>query len=235
MIEKHFEPDRLSPSHLSIESLISSSLSQISKYDLLAGHFDYAVTLALPRPNIKRIAIFRDPIERLISFYRFHRAHPYSERQLDFVALAQDLTPSEFFRHERVLSSTRLNNTYMRTFGTCLRLPIVADAADNETSAALELAAIKIRGLDAIGLTERMQDSVTLIWRVLGFAPPEKIRATHRTDEFVTRPGFTRPAPVERTADLEAAVAPLVSMDLHLYEIAKETFSTQLAINGQNG
>jgi Sulfotransferase family len=229
LLKSGFDPQRITFPHLAAEALHSRSLSQISKYDLLAGHFDYATTLALPRPNIRRIALFRDPIERLLSFYRFHRAHPRAKRPMEFVDLAQDLTPREFFMHERVRSSPRLNNAYLRTFGTCLSLPIRADARESETSEACDLAAGRIRGLDAIGLTERMQESVALICRALGFVPPDEMHWHHRTDDLTTNPGFSKPEPIERTADLEAAMEPLVRVDRELYELAKESFSARLA------
>lgn len=224
-----FDPQRVTSSHLPLNFLHSRSISEIIKYDLIVGHFDYATTLALPRPNIKRIALFRDPIERLISFYRFHRAHPKAKRRMEFVELAQNLTPREFFSHERIRSSARLNNAYLRTFGTCLSLPVI-DTQDSVTAEARELAAARIRGLDAIGLTERMQESVAAICRALGVVPPNEMGWQHRTDDFAKlNPAFSKPEPIERTADLEAALEPLVRMDLELYRIAKETFSNRLA------
>jgi hypothetical protein len=233
ILEKQFEPGRLSPSHLSMNSLFSRSIAEISNYDLISGHFDYAATLSLPRRNIKRLAIFRDPIERLISFYRFHRAHPVSKRPLDFVALAQDLKPEEFFQHKQVLCSPRLNNVYLRTFGTCLSLPLSEEADKKELAVAFDLATTRIQSLDAIGITERMTESVALVCYALGLAAPYEIRSTHRTDDFVGQAqGFTRPEPVERSDALEAVIAPLVNMDLKLYEIAQKTFFDRLsAIN----
>jgi Sulfotransferase family len=230
VLKNGFDPQRITSSHLAMDALHSLSLSEITKYDLIAGHFDYATTIALPRPQIKRIALFRDPIDRLISFYRFHKAHPIAKRRMNFVELAQDLTPMEFFRHERVRSSPRLNNAYLRTFGTCLSLPVASETKGNETSESRELAATRIRELDAVGITERMQESVTLICGVLGFFPPDKMHRHHRTDDFATRnQGFSKPEPIERSAELEAAMEPLISMDLDLYRVAKETFSSRLA------
>jgi hypothetical protein len=78
-----------------------------------------------------------------------------------------------------------------------------------------------------------MKESVNLICHALGFAPPEEIHSTHRTDEFAGQlEGFIRPEPVERSEALEAALAPLVREDLKLYDIAQKTFNERLnAIN----
>lgn len=229
ILEKHFDPSRRSSSHLSMHSLFSRSVAEVSNYDLISGHFDYAATLALPRRNIQRLAIFREPRERLISFYRFHRAHPVSKRQMEFVALAQDLNPIEFFQHEDVLRSPILNNGYLKTFGSRLSLSLDSEADENKLAVAFDLATTRIRGLDAIGITERMTDSVNLICHALDFSPPDEIHSTHRADEFAGQvQGFTRPEPVERSDSLEAAMAPLVSMDLKLYGIAQEVFIARL-------
>ncbi len=232
ILEKQFDPCRRSPSHLSMYSFFSSPVAKLSSYDFISGHLDYAATLALPGGNIKRLAIFREPRERLISFYRFHRAHPVSSRNkvdMEFVALAQDLNPIEFFQHKYVLCSPRTNNTYLRTFGSSLALPIDLDTDKNTLVDAFDTAKARIQGLNAIGITERMKESVTLICNALGFAPPEKIHSTHRTDEFAgQQKGFTRPEPVERSEALDAAMAPLVSMDLKLYDIVQQIFVERL-------
>ena len=228
VLKKDFDPQRITSAHLAQNVLHSLPMSEIVKYDLIAGHFDYATTLALPRPSIRRIALFRDPIDRLISFYRFHRAHPKAKRNMEFVELAQNLPPEGFFLSERVQSSPRLNNAYLRTFGTCLSQPITCDGC--ERSELRDLAAARIRGLDAIGITERMEESVALVCRALGFVPPDEIHWRHRTDDFARlNKDFSKPEPIERTPDLEAAMEPLVSTDVDLYRVAKETFSARFA------
>ena len=126
-------------------------------------------------------------------------------------------------------TSPRPNNVYLRTFGTCLSLPIT-DEREREILQAHELAVARISGLDGIGVTERMEELVALICRSLDVMPPDVLQWQHRTDDFAKgNPAFSKPDPVERTTDLDAVMEPLVCIDLDLYASAKKVFAARLA------
>lgn len=72
----NYAPDRASPSHysyLSDFSLIDNA------YDFFSCHIDYDTALRIPRASKRLVALFREPIERLISQYRFWKSHPLSD------------------------------------------------------------------------------------------------------------------------------------------------------------
>ena len=73
VLASNYDPDRASPSHysyLSEFSLIDNT------YDFISSHIDYDAALRIPRASKRLITLFREPIERLISQYRFWRSHP---------------------------------------------------------------------------------------------------------------------------------------------------------------
>jgi hypothetical protein len=228
-IKDHFAPDRVSSPH--IFELGSLPLQELASYDLVSGHFDYFTSSFIPRRLVLRASLFRDPVERLISLYRFLRSHPAYMRQGHvYMDLAGRLGPEDFFRQPQVLASPRFNNAYYRTFGTTLfgAVDEAQDKRDLRTNA--ELAIKRIRGLVGIGLTHRMKESIDSILRQLVLPPPRAFETRHQTDEFAKSvKGFVAVPPVEVTPQLTRALAPLVAVDTELYRVATEEFEKRLS------
>jgi hypothetical protein len=229
ILTPHFEPEKISPPHLSI--LHHFSMADLSEFELVSGHFDFFSTMLIPSTRLRRISIFRDPVDRLISFYRYTRAHPDSSRDAnEFVSLAHALTPSEFFSHELVLRSPRTNNAYLRAFGISGYTDVPTSESDADVASAIELASQRIRGLDALGLTERMPESVYLICRALGLQQPCVIRRMNDSENLASEmAGFAPAEQVEITPDLLDSMLPLVRHDRELYRIAQAEFDRRLA------
>lgn len=229
LFSKYFDADRVSPIHMF--NLHDLSALELAYYDFISGHIDYATTAIIPRPMLKRIAIFRDPVERLISFYRFHRCHPSVMAEAnEFVALAQRYEPDAFFRHPSVVGSPRLNNAYLRAFGTSYKR-VSVEESKKEVADALEIARMRILCLDALGLTEQMNRSVHAMLKQLGFEPPREFESAHRTDEFAQKiEGFSEAPKVVKTEELCNAIEPLVHADRILYEAATIEFQQRTSL-----
>ena len=111
-------------------ALHSYSPAQLAKYDFFAGHFDYFSLRFIPRQRVRCLSLFREPCQRLISAYRYGRAHPPSGEFADDlgIKLANELTAEEFFEHEYVISSTWTNNAYLFFFGSSLEDRVTLEA-----------------------------------------------------------------------------------------------------------
>ncbi len=101
VLTANYAPDRASPSHysyLSEFSLIDNT------YDFFSCHIDYDTALRIPRASKQFVALFREPVERLISQYRFWRSHPVSSSsgEYDPSRLAKELSPEDFFNHPQI-------------------------------------------------------------------------------------------------------------------------------------
>ena len=55
--------------------------SELANFKYISGHMDYNDTVHLPYKTVFRIAVLREPVERLISVYRFQKAHPLKDRK----------------------------------------------------------------------------------------------------------------------------------------------------------
>jgi len=225
ILRGRFSRDRICPERLN--QLHLHSAAELGWYDFFAGHFDYMSKNFIPRQRVRCLSILRDPIRRLISLYRFSRSHtPTGEFASNkMVALANEFCVEEFFEHKYVTSLSTINNSYLFTFGSSLEDKTEALAEEGFRARTLAQATQRILGLEAIGITERFQDSVETIFTSLGFAVPPTCTPAMVTDDL---PGFNarfaRVPPVVMTARLARALAPLTKYDQIIYDVARQEF-----------
>jgi hypothetical protein len=227
VLTANYAPERASPSHysyLSEFSLIDNT------YDFFSCHIDYDTALRIPRASKQFVALFREPIERLVSQYRFWRSHPVSisSGRHDPSRLAKELSPEEFFNHPQVRPLPMTNNYYLITFGQGIRdLSILSS---EEKLKALEVAMQRVQSLHALGLTHRMGESIELISHGLGFTPPKTFETFHKTDDFPAREsGFQKVPTVKMTYRLRGLLDELTYYDNVLFEAAVAEFDRRMA------
>jgi hypothetical protein len=97
-------------------------------------------------------------------------------------------------------------------------------------SRVLEDAKLQIRALTALGITERFDDSIQLIWKLLNFPPPSSTEEVNVTDKIVENDlRFRRVEPVGMTPRLATAIQDLIEYDDILYEFAVQEFNRRFA------
>lgn len=227
MLAAHYQPGQIAPSHYGFRDVFDPIEST---YDFFAGHFDYNLVNLIPRRSKKIVSVFRRPIDRLISSYRFSRAHPAvptDANQPTF--LAKKLSPLDFFSHPSVRSSPTINNYYLRMFGSVLERPIPKTWSLNDDSDLLETAQSRIRSLDALGLTHRMAESVPLICSAVGIPVPDTLVLVNKTDDLpMEDPNFARVPPVVMSRELDDALHDLIHYDEVLFQTATREFERRL-------
>ncbi len=248
LLREHFGSRRTCG--VSTAALHLYSPAEIAEYDFFTGHFDYFSVRFIPRQRVRSVSIFRDPQQRLISWYRFKRSHPATEFADDiFAKLANELSAEEFFENGVVVRSTFINNSYLFFLGSSLNDPatlkLLADtdsasntsargnpftagkllAEDQIVAPILEQALQRIKGLHAIGITERFQESIEYIFAALELPVPDStvpVKVTDELPKFDTR--FKRVPPVEKTERLTRALQRLTRYDQVIYNEAKKEF-----------
>ena len=226
LLEQHYQQDKVCPLRFNLHAL---SVSELAQFDFFSGHFDLSTLRYIPRKDSRAITIFREPRSRLISIYRFHKAHPLRDEfaKNRFVMLAHELSAEEFFEHPEVRSSPEVFNNYLLAFGRAYswfveyRDSLCAD----DLIRASEDAKQNILKLAAFGITEKFQHSVNYIFEALGLPVPATIQAVHITDDFPkvdTR--FNKVDRVEITARLNTALDFLTKYDQEIYRFALAEF-----------
>ena len=235
MLAGQFPADRICP--VREDKLHLLSAAQLGRYDFFAGHFDQLSIRLIPRIKIKTIALFRDPRARLISLYRFLRSHPardeFAADQL--IRIANESTAEEFFERPETRSLSPIHNYYLSVFGKShfelARNP--PSLSKEEFSHALGQAKLQIRALTSLGITERFEQSVELICKVVNLSRPPSIAMLHVTDNFTELDArFRRVDPVTMTPRLAAALEDLTAYDGELYRFAVGEFERRRAEAG---
>jgi hypothetical protein len=244
LLGAHFPADRICPQ--AYNGLHLYKAADLAQYDFFAGHFDAFALHFIPRRDVRCISLFRDPVARLISWYRFCRAHPRSGHYIEeqFIRMAHDLTVEEFFEHDYAIHSPYHNNAYLFFLGSSLDDQHTLQALTRSASATpdgtmdqvhetvapvLAQALIQVQRLDALGLSERFGPSVRLIFRTLGLPQPDNIVSARVTDDLATMdPRFSRVPPVQMTPRLARALDRLTQYDQVIYDAAKRRFDQLL-------
>jgi hypothetical protein len=176
---------------------------QVSAGDLVTGHVAYGIHEHLDGP-CRSVTILRHPIRRVVSHYYYHRAR-YPDTRLAALSLTAFLDSDH-----RIAAANRQ-----------VRFLSAADPAD-DPEAALESAKARIRDdLAAVGLTERLDASLLLFRRRLGWTrPPFYVSRKVNVD---------RPAVEDLPDDTVEAVRAHNRLDLALYRFAREQFEAAWA------
>ena len=231
MLQHAFPPDRVCPVHGNFLHVFSAR--EMAEFDYFSGHFDYAALRLIPKRPLRTVSVFRRPRDRLVSIYRSHKAHQLDRkyRVNPFVRLANALTPEEFFEHPDVRNAPEVFNHYLAAFGTGYRQMAQARGLSPARIPAgtVERAIERVRGLDAIGITERFDDTVALIYETLGVPAPRRVKPRNVTDVVSAKMKGSPSAPVAMTPRLRDAMDELVCFDEPIYAAAVEEAERRLA------
>ena len=230
VLERNFAADRVCP--VKDDHLHLYSVEELGQFDFFSGHFDYGALRLLPRRPLRTMSVFRNPQDRLISFYRFHSGHDLGNRHgvNAFVQMANAMTVEEFFEDERIRNAPEVFNHYLVAFGLSYHQALRAKPlrASRVTPQLLERAVARVRGLDAIGITERFDDSVALACHRFGFPVPQTVKTKNDTDTLATKMKGEPPPRVVVTPRLTAALEELIRFDQEIYAVALTEFERRL-------
>ncbi len=148
-----------------------------STFDFVSGHYNYAYLIERGLTGHRVITILRDPVDRALSHFYFLKqdrlldlveqsdeAYDKAELELtrEVLAKARENDLAGFIRKEPFLAEITLGNYQTRLMGAPDKLcPL--------DSSHLDLAMKHLGACYFVGLTERMNDSVALLCRKMGW------------------------------------------------------------------
>jgi hypothetical protein len=237
LLAPRFEEDRICPGPNN--PIYSFPVAELGHYDFFAGHFDLDSVRYIPRKNLVKISLFREPRARLLSWYRFHKSHPpHGEHAANpLVLLANRLSAEEFFELPEVRTNPLAHNRYLMAFGRSFSwYEQQRDSLSTaELDSALHDAKNAIRSLTALGITERFDLSVRYIYKTLDLSPPDVIKSMNVTDHMPqTLAGFRRVDPIHVTPRLAKALDEITVYDQAIYQFAFSEFARRCAESGMS-
>ena len=186
LLELSYPADKICPGRM-WEDIITLPHRDLSRYDVFRGHFLSYLERYLGR-KLRTFTILRDPLERTISHYYHVRRAP----EHPFHAAANALTLEQFCLHRRTRHMVdNYQSRYLACRGTLnpralaarmtaadlavYQLQLTLDPDVNEFTSLDELYRAAVRRLDsfvAVGITERLQESFSVIAHALNIPNP---------------------------------------------------------------
>ena len=218
------------------DTLYLRSPAELSPYCVFAGHFNYDSIAYIPRQRKNLFTFLREPKQRLMSLYRFLRAHePTAPAFTGGVEIANQLGVAEFFQSILATSATETWNhltwcvmgqrkwsAYKGAIagleGETLRLQLDVIRADIR------------RRLDEfafIGFQEDFAYSCQCLFELLGSRLPQ-LRHDHTVELLSSNLNYFKyVAKRQITPELDSILAPLVLLDNILYREACDIYSVR--------
>lgn len=207
--------------------------SNLAGKKVFSGHYDYYSSGLIPG-NKKRILFLRDPKERLISLYNFHRAHRrevIDRENLQLARWANEYDIDSYFLNEEIRSHPAVNNTFARYLSNrpqlMFRWESKRKTPSDDLQHQVDEALTNLRSFLFIGFLEDYDQSVTELARCLGKTVNEHIEKRQVLDDLMeTNPGMkkiVKQRPKESTLE---AMNDLTAYDYKVYFEAKRISTT---------
>lgn len=219
------------PECLSLYDREPPSTREVRAHRFISGHVDSSFLSHFDRPPVV-VACLREPLERALSAYSYYRWLP--ERNYDFLRaplgeaaferrvaamrLARERSLADLLAEAPELAREHFGNVQ------CRALAGTGAAAAGEEDLPAALAGLE--RCDAVTITERLEESASLLTRRLGWSPLGPLPRTNEVAERVRRE--------ELDASTIAALETLTEADRELHQLAVRRFERDLA-SGASG
>jgi Domain of unknown function (DUF4214)/Sulfotransferase family len=223
------------------DTLYMRSPAELSQYCVFAGHFNFDSLSYIPRRRLQLITILRHPKQRLMSLYRFLRAHePTAPEFNGGIEIANQLDAVEFFRSVLATAASETWNHLTWCIMGQRKWSAYKKALEGLSADALQVQLDvvrleirdRLRQFAFIGFQEDFPYSCQRLFELIGARMPH-LRHDHSVELLSNNlQYFKYVAKQPVTSDLEAALDPLVQLDNILYREASDIYGLQ---NGRGG
>lgn len=204
--------------------------ADLASKSVFSGHFDFYSTCLIPGPLV-RISFLRDPLERLVSLYNFHRAHSEKavrESRLKLLQWAHEFDIDEYFMHPEVRAHHAIHNSIVRHFSNIPQVGLQLNRPELVAVSIEEMFQQACRNLEEfafIGFMDRYEADLAALADVLGMPRPGEVAHRQVLDDLMeTDPSMRKVAKQKPSEATMAAMTDLVTFDRDFYAYARSRF-----------
>ncbi len=194
VIRRAYPPGECIPAH-TVRELVAMRAADVPNYRCYTGHF-FSLLEPMVGRQLPTVTILRDPVEQTLSLLRHCQRYAPGAGLLSplvarFLPLVWENFPSRRPSIEKRWCPFIMNNFQTRVLGSDIAMPRKLDRnfygmtypflepsfcspdADLETLYARAVA--RLESMTVVGTVERLRESVDMIFRLLGLAPPAEL------------------------------------------------------------
>jgi len=223
-----FGPHNVHPERFN--ELYSYTGAQLATSLVFSGHYDYYATTLIPGPK-QLISFLRDPAERLVSLYNFHRAHTaemIAENNLLLPRWANQYDIDDYFSRPEIRAHPAINNMIVRVFSgipqttpSLISAPLRTGTLDDMLEQALE----SLERFAFVGFMDTYDADVVRLGAVLQRDPPADVGRHQVLDDMMEAGIGMRKIEKQRpSAQCRDSIEELIQYDRKFYARAQELF-----------
>ncbi|MEO1554787.1 MAG: sulfotransferase family 2 domain-containing protein [Pseudomonadota bacterium] len=229
MLQQWFKAENVHPERFN--GLYGYTGASLASSLVFSGHYDYYSTTLIPGPK-KLISFLRDPLDRLVSLYNFHRAHSptiIERNNLQLPRWANENDIDAYFAHPTIRVHPAINNSIVRYFSD---IPQIARSHRSsqmdgiKLDDMLEQALKNLKKFAFVGFMDRYDTDMDRLADTLQRDRPAEVRKHQVLDDLMkSNPDMRKIEKQKPNAASREAMEELVSYDRIFYAQARELFS----------
>lgn len=224
-----YGPQNMHPERFN--ELYSYTGAQLASARVFSGHYDYYATTLIPGPKTL-ISFLRDPAERLVSLYNFHRAHTPDSIKRGNLLLprwANEYDIDTYFAHSETRAHPAVNNMIVRVFSNIPQTTpsiISAPLREPDMDEMLEQALHNLEKFAFVGFMDTYDTDVNKLADMLGRPRLEDTPKQQVLDTLMEGGGDMKKIEKQRpSAACRDSIEEIIQYDRKFYARARELFA----------
>jgi hypothetical protein len=229
MLGQWFKPENMHPERHN--GLYGYTAANLASSVVFSGHYDYYATTLIPGPK-KLISFLRDPSDRLVSLYNFHRAHTseiIERNNLTLPRWANEHDIDAYFAHPQIRKHPGVDNAIVRYFSNMPQIAPSMKGPDLRNAPLDELFEQALANLEKfafVGFMDQYDADVDRLADTLGCARPAELRKHQVLDDLMQSDPNMRKIKKQRPTDeTREGMEELIRYDRKFYARARELFT----------
>ncbi|MCJ7874836.1 sulfotransferase family 2 domain-containing protein [Phaeobacter sp. J2-8] len=229
MLGQWFGPDNMHAERHN--GLYSYTAGNLASSLVFSGHYDFYATTLIPGPK-RMISFLRDPADRLVSLYHFHRAHApdiIERHNLTLPRWANEYDIDAYFAHPNIRKHPGVNNAIVRYFSD---MPQIAPSMkgnrlpDASMDEMMEQALRNLEKFTFVGFMDRYNADVDRLADTLGCKRPVELRKHQVLDDLMkSDPNMRKIDKQKPSQETRDSMEELIQYDRKFYDRARELFA----------